>query len=202
MKKPKGIKGLIIAMLLIAIVVGYYAYLSNRNKGLEDEKTQITAVQEVLMRDLERNYPPTPKEVIKYYSLMTQCFYNEELTEEDLSALGMKARELYDDELAANQTEADYLTSLELDINTFHDKNIRISSFSTSNSTDVEYFTRDGREWAQLYCIYNLRQGTQMLATQEVFLLRKDEKSHWKIYGWALAKNQNTEIEAGTDEEG
>lgn len=189
-------------MLLIAIVVGYYAYLANRNKDLEDENIQITAVQEVLMRDLERNYPPTPKEVIKYYSQMTQCFYNEELAEEDLRDLGMKARELYDDELAANQTEEDYLKSLELDIDTFHDENLKVSSFSTSNSTDVEYFTRDGREWAQLYCIYNLRQGTKMLATQEVFLLRKDEKSHWKIYGWDLVKNQNTGIEAGTDEEG
>lgn len=199
MKKAKGTKGMIIMLALLALILGYYAYLSNRSKKDKEEEVVITAVQEVLMRDMQRNYPPTPKEVIKYYSELTQCFYNEELSEDDRKALGLRAREMYDADLAANQTEAEYLADLEYDIISFNNKDLTITSFSTSNSTDVDFFTQDERKWARLYCIYNLRQGREMLSTQEVFLLRKDEEDHWKIYGWDLAGEAETE-RAGGDE--
>lgn len=192
-KNAQGIKGMIIMLVLLALILGYYAYLSNRSKKDKSEEVVISAVQEVLMRDMEKNYPPTPKEVLKYYSELTQCFYNEELTEEELRDLGMRARELYDDELVANQTEEEYLSDLEFDVASFHSKGLTVFSFSTSSSTDVEEFTLDGRKWARLYCIYNLRQGSAMLSTQEVFLMRKDEDGHWKIYGWDLVENEETE---------
>lgn len=192
-KNAQGIKGMIIMLVLLALILGYYAYLSNRSKKDKSEEVVISAVQEVLMRDMEKNYPPTPKEVLKYYSELTQCFYNEELTEEELRDLGMRARELYDDELVANQTEEEYLSDLEFDVASFHSKGLTVFSFSTSSSTDVEEFTMDGRKWARLYCIYNLRQGSDMLSTQEVFLMRKDEDGHWKIYGWDLVENEETE---------
>lgn len=192
-KNAQGIKGMIIMLVLLALILGYYAYLSNRSKKDKSEEVVISAVQEVLMRDMEKNYPPTPKEVLKYYSELTQCFYNEELTEEELKDLGMRARELYDDELVANQTEEEYLSDLEFDVASFHSKGLTVFSFSTSSSTDVEEFTMDGRKWARLYCIYNLRQGSAMLSTQEVFLMRKDEDGHWKIYGWDLVENEETE---------
>lgn len=192
-KNAQGIKGMIIMLVLLALILGYYAYLSNRSKKDKSEEVVISAVQEVLMRDMEKNYPPTPKEVLKYYSELTQCFYNEELTEEELRDLGMRARELYDDELVANQTEEEYLSDLEFDVASFHSKGLTVFSFSTSSSTDVEEFTMDGRKWARLYCIYNLRQGSAMLSTQEVFLMRKDEDGHWKIYGWDLVENEETE---------
>lgn len=192
-KNAQGIKGMIIMLVLLALILGYYAYLSNRSKKDKSEEVVISAVQEVLMRDMEKNYPPTPKEVLKYYSELTQCFYNEELTEEELKDLGMRARELYDDELVANQTEEEYLSDLEFDVASFHSKGLTVFSFSTSSSTDVEEFTMDGRKWARLYCIYNLRQGSDMLSTQEVFLMRKDEDGHWKIYGWDLVENEETE---------
>lgn len=192
-KNAQGIKGMIIMLVLLALILGYYAYLSNRSKKDKSEEVVISAVQEVLMRDMEKNYPPTPKEVLKYYSELTQCFYNEELTEEELKDLGMRARELYDDELVANQTEEEYLSDLEFDVASFHSKGLTVFSFSTSSSTDVEEFTMDGRKWARLYCIYNLRQGSAMLSTQEVFLMRRDEDGHWKIYGWDLVENEETE---------
>ena len=66
---------------------------------------------------------------------------------------------------------------------------MKISSYTTSSSTDVETFTKDNYEWARLYCMFNIRKGTDMLATTERFLMRKDEAGHWKIYGWELAEN-------------
>lgn len=198
-KKAQGMKGMIIMLIMLALVLGYYAYLSNRSTKEKEEEVVISAVQEVLLRDMERNYPPTPKEVIKYYSELTQCFYNQELTEEDLKALGNRAKEMYDEDLAVNQPEESYFSNLQFDIDSFHERQLTIVSFSTSSSTDVEEFTQDGRKWARLYCIYNLRQGSEMLSTQEVFLLRKDEEGHWKIYGWDLANAVETESADGNE---
>lgn len=191
MKKLVKNKGAIIFLVLVLLVVGYFYYLSNRTvpqpeEVVSDEKV-MTAVQQVLARDLEINYPPTPREVVKYYSEITQCFYNEELTQEDIYALGMKARELYDAELVANQTEADYIDSLTFDIQDFKTKKRTIANYNPSSSLDVETFSEDGYEWARLYCRYGIKQGELLYNSNMVFLLRKDESEHYKIYGWQLA---------------
>ena len=191
-KKVSGKKGVILFFVLLLLVVGYFYYLSNRPVSQPEEAVPeievMTPAQQVLARDLEINYPPTPREVVKYYSEITQCFYNEELTEDEIYALGMKARELYDDELVANQTEADYIDSLKYDIADFKSKYRTIANYEPSSSLDVETFSEDGYEWARLYCNYGVKQGEILYNSNMVFILRKDENEHYKIYGWKLAK--------------
>lgn len=190
MSRFKGTKGVILLIVMIGLIVGYYFYLSNRPiTENAEEDVLVSAVQEILLRDMEKNYPPSPKEVVKYYSLITQCFYNDKLTDEELNALAFRAQELYDTELIANKTQEQYLIDLRADIDKFTKDELKISSFTTSASTDVEYFSESGYEWARLYCTYSVRQRTSMLSTTEVFLLRKDDAGHWKIYGWDLAEN-------------
>lgn len=189
MGRFKGTKGMILLAIIVVLIVGYYFYLSNMPSEKESvEDVTISAVQGVLLRDLEKNYPPTPKEVVKYYSEITQCFYNGDISDEDILLLGAKANELYDTELKNNKTEEQYEFDLKADIIEFAEKNIKISSFSTSPSTDVEYYTKDGFDFAKLYCVYSIRQGTSMSSTSMTFLLRKDEQKHWKIFGWELTK--------------
>ena len=57
----------VIFIFLIAAVVGYYAYLSNKSRSVNAEDS-MTTVQETLSRNLTNDYPSTPKEVIKYYN--------------------------------------------------------------------------------------------------------------------------------------
>lgn len=186
----KGVKGAVIFCVLIGLVLTYYFYLNNYMKPkTEPEEESISAVQDVLFKDLDKNYPPTPKTVVEYYSDLTMCFYNEELTENDLKALAEKAEGLYDEELLENNRGEQYMIDLKSDIDSFKKEELKISSYVVSNSMDVEEFTQDGRECARLYCVYNLRQGTSMLATREVFILRKDEKGHYKILGWDIAED-------------
>ncbi|MEG1848798.1 MAG: DUF6715 family protein [Lachnospiraceae bacterium] len=187
MKRFKGVKGTIILIIMIALIAGYYFYLSNRELPVK-ETIETTAVQNALLRDLEQSYPPSPKEVVKYYFEITKCFYNETYTEDELRLLALKIRELYDAELVANQTEEEYLISIQTDINTFKEKNYTISSYATAASTDVEYYSVDGYEFAKLNCAVTIREGTTLQPTNERFLLRKDEDGHWKIYGWDLAE--------------
>ena len=188
MKKGQ-VRTLVIGCILVVLVIGFYYYLSNRNVSnqTEDEGT-ITKTQQVLLRNLDTNYPPSPKEVVKYFCDISQCFYNEENTDEDVEKLAVQIQKLYDEELIANQTQEEYIQNLISDIAHMKKNNMVISSYSTSASTDVEYFTKDGYEWARLYCNFSIRQGTTLRSSNERFLLRKDADDHWKIYGWELAE--------------
>lgn len=188
MKKFKLSTSIIIIVVSVALIVGVFWLVLNRN-AKDDEPTdvQISAVQNVLLRNMENDYPPTPKEVLKYYSDITQCFYAGGYTDDELEQLALRAWELYDEDLQANQNYAMYLEDLKEEIESYKEKDWTISSYSTSASTDVEEFERDGDEWAQLYAFYNVRQSTQIVKVTELFLMRKDEAGHWKIYGWQLA---------------
>ena len=185
-----------VILLMVVVMAGYYVYLSNKDKAKEEANPKFTAVQEVLNRDLENNYPPTPKEVVKYYSEITKCFYNEEYSDGELELLADKADQLYDDELARWNDWGQYMISLRAQIKDFKDQEITISTYIVSSSTEVDFFEQDGFEFARLSVVYTLKQNSSKQDVPEVFLLRKDSEGRWKIYGWDNAKNVNIPKEA------
>ncbi len=189
MKRRNPARILIVLVVFAIAVVGLFFYISNRSRQIADGKmTQMTPVQEILARNLETNYPPTPKELLKFYSEITRCFYGEEYTNEELVKLATLSRKLFDDELVANQTDEEYLSALKMDIATWKNDKKVISSYSVSSSTDVQEYSYGGYEWAQLYCIYSIRMGTNVAPVQEHFIMRKDARGHWKILGWELVQ--------------
>lgn len=187
----------IIVMVLIVAVVGYYCYLVNRSNRSAQEKAPTT-VENVLLRDLENNYPPTPKEVIRYYNDIVKCFYNEGCSQEELQELARKARGLYDQELLDHNEWDTYIFNLEAEIQDFKNNNRKISNISLAASTDVDEFTQDGFRFAKIRCSYNILQGRENSSTVQVYLLRRDGDGHWKIYGWDLAEN----LDGGKQPEG
>ncbi|MBQ6574948.1 MAG: hypothetical protein IJL90_02440 [Lachnospiraceae bacterium] len=187
MRRRNPARILIVFVVLAIGIVGLFFYLSNRAKIVDEGKqNRMTPVQEILSRNLENNYPPTPKEVLKLYSEITRCFYGEAYTDDELVKLALFSRQLFDDELVANQTDDQYLSALRMDIESWKKDNKVISSYSVSSSTDVQEYSYGGREWAQLYCIYSIRMGTNVAPVTEHFILRKDDIGHWKILGWEL----------------
>ncbi|MCR5688536.1 MAG: hypothetical protein K6G58_11005 [Lachnospiraceae bacterium] len=189
MKRRNPARILIVFVVLAIGIVGLFFYISNRSRIVaEGRQQQMTPVQEVLARNLDTNYPPTPKEVLKFYSEITRCFYGEEYTDEELIRLATMSRRLFDDELVANQTDEQYLSALRMDIDSWKKDKKVISSYSVSSSTDVQEYSYGGFEWAQLYCIYSIRMGTNIAPIQEHFIMRKDSAGHWKILGWELVE--------------
>ena len=103
-KKGRGsLKGILIGLVLIALVAGYYFYLSNRKpkEAAEDTETTVSVAQQLLLKNIDDDYPPTPREVLKLYSDITVCFYSEEYTDEELTQLALQIEKLYDEELIA-----------------------------------------------------------------------------------------------------
>lgn len=184
MKMGKA-KKVIIVIVLVALVGGYYFYLSNFKGG--EEETIVTAVQDVLLRDLEDDYPPTPREVLKYYSDITKCLYNEEYTEDQLEQMADKLLALYDADLAANNPREKYIMDLKNEVKEFEENGYTIASYTTSKSTDVEEFTEGGRKCARMYCTYSVKAGVDIKTSKQVFILRREtETGHWKILGFEL----------------
>ena len=70
----KGIRIVGIAIICIGIIVGYYYYLSNHGKKDVENSTEISKVDEALSRDLAKDYPPTPREVVKFYNKSAAVF--------------------------------------------------------------------------------------------------------------------------------
>lgn len=179
------LKGVIIAVILVALVGGFYFYVSN--VGKDDDGGVVSAVQDVLLRNLDNDYPSTPRELVKYYSDITKCLYNEKYTDEQLEQMADKMLALYDEELAENNPREQYLVDLKQDIQEFANNNYTIISYTTSSSTDVEEYTHEGRKCASLYCTYSIKRGADYVSSKQVFVLRKESGSgHWKILGFDI----------------
>lgn len=189
MKKSKSAtRTTLVVICFIVGAVAYYAYLMNRTRQLQAE-AQPSLVEQVLARDLEMDYPSTPREVLKYYNEIIRCFYNEDCTEKEAEQLGDQAMRLYDLELVIANDREEYLSRLKTQIGEFASKDRRISSFSLSSSVDVSYYEKDGYSFARIRCGYNIVEGKESQPSNVVYLLRQDAEGHWKIFGWDLAKN-------------
>lgn len=187
------IKTTAVTLALAAIVLFFFYSQGRRMQQQSAVKEAVaTVAQSLLMRDLLHNYPPTPKEVVKYYAEITECFYNEEYSDEEMLLLADRIQELYDAELVANKTHEQYIEDLKADILDMKRQKYTIASYEVSASTDVERFTQDGYSCARLYCTFYLKQdgATGKAASLERFLLRQDEEGHWKIMGWELVKDE------------
>lgn len=178
----------VIFILIIVAVVGYYAYLSNKRQVARAEAT-LTLVDSTLVRNLVLDYPPTPKEVLKYYNDILKCLYNEECTEDQITQLGDKARELYDEELLEANEPASYLLKLKSDISEYKENKRRITNCAVAASTSVDFYSLDDFDFARIACGYTIMEGANSKPTNMIYLLRRDENKMWKIYGWELAEN-------------
>lgn len=190
----KGPKSAAVLAVMVITVFALYYYLVNKVERSAPE-VETTAVQDVLLKNLETDYPPTVREVIKYYNEIMNCYYKENPTDAELEQLADKAMELYDAELVNFQSREQYLADLKAEIAAYAATDTVLSHVALSSSTAVDYYTYNGRECAQIRCIYTLRQKTQLMTIKEVYVLRKDDNGRWKILGWSPAEDETETAE-------
>lgn len=189
MRRMQGSRTALVLLIMVVTVLALYYHLLNRSRANTPE-TVTTPVQDVLLKNLETSYPSTPREVLKYYNSIMECYYNEECSETDIENLGRKALTLYDQELADNQNEVAYLAGIKSEVAEYKENDRKISSSAPASSTDVEYFTYGGRECARMRCSYTIREKTQLSILKEIYVFRKDENGHWKILGWSVTQDE------------
>ncbi len=186
--KNRQVQVTMIIVIMVLALVGYYSYLSGRARD-EQVASEMGAIEKVLSRNLTNDYPPTPREVMRYYNEMTKCLYNEECDPEDVEALGIKIREICDAELNGINDLGTYLKQLQSQVEEHHTQSIRLTGTTVASSTNVDYYERDGYQFARLLCVYHFTEGKASATQRVIFLLRKDADKRWKIYGWDLEEN-------------
>ena len=132
--KSGQIRVTIIILILVFGLVGYYSYLTGKAKT-DAKEAEMTAVEKILSRDLVSNYPPTPKEVMKYYNDIMICYYSDDVTNDEIDELGIRARELFDPDLQAINETGTYLVRLHSDIREYKEAGRKITNASTAAST-------------------------------------------------------------------
>ena len=186
---------IIVIAVLVALGLGYYYYLANKDTGKDatDIAADTSEVSVLISKDIMANYPESPKDVVNLYARITKAYYDTSLTNEQIEALGKQARLMFDDELKNTQTDADFYEKLKEDIGNYNSTKTRISSYVIQSAAKTKYSTFKDRQYASIALVDYLRQGDKLIDSPTKFTLRKDDDGHWKILFWEL-----TEIDSDT----
>lgn len=184
---------IIVIAVLVALGLGYYYYLANKDTGKDatDIAADTSEVSVLISKDVMANYPESPKDVVNLYARITKAYYDTSLTDEQIEALGKQARLMFDDELRNTQTDADFYEKLKEDIGNYNSTKTRISSYVIQSVAKTKYSTFKDRQYASIALVYYLRQGDKLIDSPTKFTLRKDNDGHWKILYWELTELDN-----------
>lgn len=181
----------VVLLISAALIVGYYFYLSTRsNNGAGDQHAKETEVDKVLSYNLSSKYPSTPRAVIKFYNRILKCYYNEDLSEEQLIKLVDVQGKLLDDELLANNPTTSMVKNVRSDIADFKKQKRTIRNTSLCGTNEVIYKTIDGRDCAYVTCSYFMRVGSEHESTLQRYVLRRDDAGNWKILVYYIVQGE------------
>ncbi len=184
--------------VVVAIAIGFWTILEHgRNKVKEENiiRSKNEEVNTLVNKDLNINYPSTPREVLKMYSRLQTCAYNQGLSEKDLTAVIEQMRVLFDDDLIAANSLEQQLEDLKKEIKEFQKKKQTISNYVIDKDSSVKEKKIKEKEYATLVVSYLIKEDRGYNKTYEQFILRKDEENKWKILGWDLVKGEDEEQE-------
>lgn len=178
--KKTGIIVLSAILVVMVVVGGYYGVIRSR-QTTNTEEQKLTEVEKINTRDLVKNYPSTPREVVKFYNRIITAYYAEKYTDEELSAMTEQARRLFDSELQDNNPQSVYLESVKADIEAYKSASKLISQSDVCDSDDVLYMTDEEDKIAYVSSSYFIKEGSNFSRTHEMYVLRKDTEGNWKI---------------------
>lgn len=195
----KRIRIIILAVVCVALVCGGFFFVRSRSEKDEEE---LTKVQKLITRDLEQDYPSTPREVIKLYNRIITSYYEEDYTDAEFDALIDQALLLLDADLAANNPKEDYKKQVKAEVADYKNRKRSISSTSVCDTRDVVWLTDpdNGDELAYVTSSYFVKEDNSYDRTYQEYVLRKDENEHWKILNYYQIEGKSTEDDDDDDD--
>jgi len=191
MKMKKRIGTISVVLVLACAIVALYMYIDR--SGKETEEPVNTMAEQVLAKNLDTNYPPTPYSVAEYYCGIVECIYSADTTEAQLEALVRKERELFDEEFAVLNPYDTLLAATKAELETAKEKKLVFTGYILDKASNVKKWKRDGREYASL--MFELMSKSDMGSggSYRNLILRKDTEGNYKILGWETAEGTTTE---------
>ena len=183
----------VILTLAAVIIIGVYYYCSRVEKDNNEKITSNNEIVKITSKDLELNYPSTPKAVVTYYSDIISVIYKVDMNDEELEKVATQMRGLFDDELLLANTYNAYLDSLKVDIEIYKAADRYISGYKVENGYNIEYITYQNEDYAKIDVLYYVREGGDLKHVYEEYTLREDEDGKWKILFWELTDSSSME---------
>lgn len=186
MTKKRG--GVIVLILIAVLIVGAFALVAYRTPKTVEEATEVTEVSALMSKNIEAGYPSTPREVLKLYNRYMLCLYgvdSDQLKDEEVRALGMKMRQMFDDELMEENPENAHLQKLTQEIVAFQADDKVMIQANVCDSNEVDYIDIEGASGALVEGSYFIKKGSKEFSrTYQQYLMRKDATGKWKILGF------------------
>lgn len=186
----KTVKNIVILVVIALIVVySFYVIIEKNGSGKSDSKTK-SDVEKLADRNLDEDYPDTPKGVVDYYSQIITCLYEGGYSEDEMKELAKQAHKLMDDELASRNEFDDYYKNLRDDVESYKADEKKISSYLIESGDDVKYKDFQERKYSFVDCIYYTKGKEGTAKVPEEYTLRMDKDGKWKILYWKMV-NKN-----------
>lgn len=180
----KNLKYVIIGIACICLIcVGFYFFSQDH----ATTETDLTEVEKVIVRDLNDNYPKTPREVVKFYNRIVSCYYGEELTDDQVNKLVDQMRCLLDEDLLIVNPRDEYYNSVVSDIANYQKANKRVVSTDVCDTNEVKYMddvkegTSEVEKIAYVDASYFINTNGEFAYSYQQFVLRQDDNGRWKI---------------------
>lgn len=178
--------------ILVVVIAGlfYYTYLNDKS-GKKQDTTVPSETEKLLDYDFENDYPKTVRETVKLHNTLIKYAYSGNLSDEELVKINKNIRQLFDEELLANNSESDQLEGLMNEIEQYEKEKKKIVSFTVAEGSQVEYNTEGETEYAKTKVTLVMKIESYSLSVDQEYLLRKDSEGRWKILGWQTVNNED-----------
>ena len=189
-------KVIIIAIACVCLICMGYFYFAQGNVTSEKE---LTDIEKVLVKDLRRDYPKTPREVVKFYNRIIKCYYGEDLTQKEVEQMADQMLCILDDELLLVNPRTSYIASVQSDIEQYKIQKKHVVSTDVCDSNDVEYLddkkegTNQVDKLAYVNASYFINTNGKFTNTYQQFVLRQDDDGRWKILTFYEVEGESEE---------
>lgn len=173
----------IMVVIIAIIVVSYYFMLTKRFSSSEETSSVATNELDVcLTQDFVKNYPNSPRDVVRWYNRITKVCYGENPNNGQIDKLCDQLRLLMDNELLANNPKGNQLAGLKMDIEKYKNRKRTIYTTSEGEHSDVRYVTaKNGDDLAYVTAAYYIREASSSSTNYQTFCLKRDGQGKYKI---------------------
>ena len=190
-KKNSPVGTIIFTILLAAVIIGiYFAITRNKNNDTKEIPAETSEADTLIKKDLDWEYPATPREVLKLYCRITKCLYNDDLTDEQIKKLVGQVRNLYSFELLENNAEDEQISFIKGDRDQYKKDKKTIFNFAIDSANNIEYIDTKAGKTAVIKMYFTLRSGANMDRAFEEFSLIQEASGRWKIAAWRMSENE------------
>lgn len=189
----------IVALVCVVLLCGGFWLIKNHADSNSGDDVKLSQIQKITVRDLENNYPETPREVIKFYNQIIDVYYGGKYTDEEFDSLVSQARFVMDEELLANNPEQEYREAVRSDVANYKKRSRTIRQTNVCSTNEVIYLTDPSNEdeLAYVTASYFVKEKKKYDKTYQKYVLRKDDQGRWKILNYYQIEGDSSEEDDG-----